>query len=174
MNNLIFKYFIIFIFCILGQIFISEYLNIWHLLYITFFTPFIISIPITINKSLYIIIAFIIGFLVDIFADGLLGLNAAALVAMTYSRGFILRLPLFRLNLDNIENSPILPRNLGIVNYIILNTFLYIVFFFFYIILDYSYSFPIGYLLLKLTICVIINTLISVLINSTLLPKIIK
>jgi hypothetical protein len=116
----------------LGQVFISEYLNIWHLLYITFFTPFIISIPITINKYIYIIFGFIVGFLIDIFADGLLGLNAAALVAMTYSRGFILRLPLFRLNLDNIDNSPILPRNLGILNYFILNAFLYIVFSFLY------------------------------------------
>ena len=48
------------------------------------------------------------------------------------------------------------------------------VFFAVYILIDSAASFTFGYTVLKLVVCIIANTLVSILLNLTLLDKILR
>ena len=109
MNSII-KYITLGAIMVFCQILVSEYVNIWAVLYIAVFPQFIILLPPTINRSAYMLIAFVLGLSIDILADGVMGLNAAALTAMAYSRGPILKLIIPKASFENYENHPIIPR----------------------------------------------------------------
>ena len=69
MNNIL-KYITLGAIVIVCQILVSEYVNIWAVLYIAVFPQFIILLPPTINRSVYLLIAFALGLSIDLFADG--------------------------------------------------------------------------------------------------------
>ena len=114
---------------IICQILLSEYVNIWPLLYIAIFPQFIILLPPAINKIAHLLVAFILGMAIDIFADGVLGLNAAALVAMAYVRPSFLKITLSKANLDTSDNQPLLPRTVEIQKLAMLNGCMLAIFF---------------------------------------------
>lgn len=159
---------------IICQILLSEYVNIWPLLYIAIFPQFIILLPTSTNRTLYLLSAFALGLCIDLFADGILGLNAAALTAMAYARPLVLKFTLPKGTFDNNENSPLTPRTIEITSLTVITALMLAVFFTVYILIDSAASFTIGYTLLKLSVCIIANTLVSTLLNLTLLDKILR
>ena len=156
---------------IICQILLSEYVNIWPLLYIAIFPQFIILLPPSINKMAHLLIAFVLGLAIDIFADGVLGLNAAALVAMAYMRPSLLKITLSKTNLDNTDNQPLLPRTIEIQKLAMLDACMLAVFFLVYILLDSAGSFPFWYTILKIAVCVIANGIISLICSKVLFEK---
>ncbi len=156
------------------QILLSEYVNIWALLYIAIFPQFIILLPPSMNRSMYMLVAFAFGMGIDLFTDGILGLNAAALVAMAYMRPAILKFTLPKGNFDNYENIPLIPKTVEIAALTLITALHLTVFFAVYILIDSAASFTLGYTLLKLIVCIIANTLVSVLLNMALLDKILR
>ena len=168
------KYFTLGAIIIICQILISEYVNIWTLLYIAIFPQFIILLPPMTNRSLYMVIAFVLGLGIDLFADGVPGLNAAALVAMAYSRPAIMNLIFSKSNFENTENTPLIPRYIEIHKLFILNLLMLAVFFTVYILIDSAASFPFWYTILGIVACVVANTVISMVCSSVLLNKILS
>ena len=156
---------------IICQILLSEYVNIWPLLYIAIFPQFIILLPPSMNKIAHLIIAFILGLAIDIFADGVLGLNAAALVAMAYVRPSLLKITLSKANLDTMDNQPLLPRTVEIQKLAMLNGCMLAVFFLVYTMLDSAGTFPLWYMALKISVCVIANCIISLICSKVLFEK---
>lgn len=156
------------------QILLSEYVNIWSILYIAIFPQFIILLPPSMNRSLHLIVAFLLGLCIDFFADGVLGLNAAALVAMAYTRPFFLKLTLSKGNTDNAEGQPLTPKTVEIPKLIMLNTLMLAVFFTAYILLDSAAGFSLWYTLLKIGICVAVNSIITIICNIVLLDKFLR
>lgn len=156
------------------QILLSEYVNIWAILYIAIFPQFIILLPPSMNRSLHLIVAFLLGLCIDFFADGVLGLNAAALVAMAYTRPFFLKLTLSKGNMDNAEGLPLTPKTVEIPKLIMLNTLMLAVFFTAYILLDSAAGFSLWYTLLKIGICVAVNSIITIICNIVLLDKFLR
>ena len=74
--------FIIFtIITLLVQIFIAEFINLHQMVYIVITPLPVLFLPYNYSKSLTMVFAFIIGLLTDLSYDGVMGLNAAALVA---------------------------------------------------------------------------------------------
>ena len=159
---------------IICQILLSEYVNIWPLLYIAIFPQFIILLPPALNRTAHMLIAFALGMAIDIFADGVLGLNAAALVAMAYIRPSFLKITLSKANLDTSDNQPLLPRTVEIQKLAVLNCLMLAVFFFVYILLDSAGSFPFWYTILKIVVCVIVNCVISLICSRVLFEKFLR
>lgn len=172
--NSILKYITLGAIIVICQIMLGEYVNIWAMLYIAIFPQFIILLPPSINRSLYMVIAFLFGLSIDLFSDGVLGLNAAALVAMAYTRPIVLRLTLPRASFDNYENVPLIPRTVEIPRLLLINAIMLAVFFTVYIMVDSAVSFSLGYTILKLLLCVTANTILAIICNIALLDKILK
>ena len=159
---------------IICQILLSEYVNIWPLLYIAIFPQFIILLPPAINKIVHLLIAFVLGMAIDIFADGVLGLNAAALVAMAYVRPSFLKITLSKANLDTTDNQPLLPRTVEIQKLAMLNGCMLAIFFLVYILLDSAGSFPLWYTILKIAVCTTVNCIISLICSKVLFEKFLR
>ena len=134
----ILKYILLAIGTVLGQILIDEFINIWPLFHIFVFPFFIISLPISINRSLYLILAMLFGLTVDMFVDGVLGLNALAGLVVAYFRMPILRLQFARSLIEGMNRVSILEA--GLLKYILFNLILYIIFILVYTLLDTLYS----------------------------------
>ena len=173
MNNIL-KYITLGAIMIICQIMVSEYVNIWAVLYIAVFPQFIILLPPTINRSAYMLIAFALGLAIDLFADGVLGLNAAALTAMAYFRSPILKLVLPKASFESYENMPIIPRTVEVYKLALLNILLLGVFFTVYVVLDSAGTFPFTYTLLKILLCVAVNSIITFVCNFVLLDKFLR
>ncbi len=168
------KYITLGVMMIFCQILVSEYVNIWAVLYIAIFPQFIIVLPPTMNKSVYMLIAFALGLSIDICADGVLGLNAAALTAMAYSRSTILKLTVPKASFESYENIPIIPRTVEVSKLALLNVLMLFVFFTVYVLLDSAATFSFGYTLLKILLCVVANSIITFICNIILLDKILR
>lgn len=174
MVNLPWKYTTLGVLLIICQILLSEYVNIWPLLYLAIFPQFIILLPPAMNRSLYMLVAFTLGMAIDIFADGIPGLNASALVAMAYSRPLVLKLVLSRGTIENSDNLPLLPRSVEPQKLTMLNIILLAIFFTVYILLDSAGSFTFWYTFLKIAVCIIANTIISVICSTVLFEKFLR
>lgn len=174
MVNLPWKYTTLGVLLIICQILLSEYVNIWPVLYIAIFPQFIILLPPAMNRSLYMLVAFALGLAIDIFADGVPGLNASALVAMAYSRPFMLKLVFSRANIESSDNLPLLPRSVEPQKLAVLDVIMHAIFFTVYILLDSAGSFSFWYTLFKIAICIIVNTAISMICSTVLFEKFLR
>ena len=172
--NVQLKYAILGALLIFCQILLSEYVNIWPLLYIAIFPQFIILLPPTTNRTVQMLAAFALGLCIDIFADGVLGLNAAALVAMAYIRSSVLKLTLPRALLENSDNQPLLQRNVEIQKLGMLTAILHAVFFCVYVAIDSAGTFPFWYITFKVLLCTVVNTIISLICNIALFDKFLR
>ena len=173
MNSII-KYITLGAIMVFCQILVSEYVNIWAVLYIAVFPQFIILLPPTINRSAYMLTAFALGLSIDLFADGVLGLNAAALTAMAYMRHPVLKLTVPKASFESYDNQPLIPRTVELPKLALLNILLLAVFFTVYVLLDSAASFSAGYTLLKIFLCVAANSVITFACNIVLLDKILR
>lgn len=68
----------------------SNYLNISVYVHICLLPAIILSLPYRYKTIRIMVIAFLIGLGLDLMTDGILGLNAAALTAMAFTRNFFL------------------------------------------------------------------------------------
>ena len=91
MNNLFVKNIIRFIILILVQVLVFNNMNLGGYLHPYIYVLFIMLLPVNINRSLLLILAFFTGLTVDYFA-GTLGLNASASVFLAYLRPGVIRL----------------------------------------------------------------------------------
>lgn len=172
--NLIVKYATLGGLLIVCQILLSEYVNIWPVLYIAIFPQFIILLPPAMDKMAYMIAAFALGLATDIFADGVLGLNAAALVAIAYARPLLLKAVFSRTGIDSTENMPLLTRFVEPRKLLLLNALMLLIFFAVYVMLDSAGSLPLWYAILKIILCVAINSIISIICNVVLFAKFLR
>ncbi len=170
----IWKYIVFGIIMLIAQILISDFVNIWPLLYITIFPLFVISIPLSVNRSLYMLIAFLYGLCIDIFADGVIGLNAAALVAMAYPRLFFAKLVLSKANVESLENQSLTSRLIELPKYSLIVLFEYSAFFLVYSILDSYGNVPLSFALIRFATCIIVNTILTIIIDLSLINKYIR
>ena len=160
--------------CIICQILLSGYVNIWPVLYIAIFPQFLVLLPSSLNRSLYLVVAFILGLAIDIFADGVPGLNAAALVAMAYARPLVLKFVLTRGGLESTETLPLLPRTVELPKLVLLNAIMLAIFFTVYVVLDSAGSFTFWYTILKIALCIIANSIISTICSIVLFEKFLR
>lgn len=172
--NVHLKYATLGLLLIICQILLSGYVNIWPVLYIAIFPQFLVLLPSSLNRSLYLVVAFILGLAIDIFADGVPGLNAAALVAMAYARPLVLKFVLTRGGLESTETLPLLPRTVELPKLVLLNAIMLAIFFTVYVVLDSAGSFTFWYTILKIALCIIANSIISTICSIVLFEKFLR
>ena len=153
--------FIIFtIITLLVQIFIAEFINLHQMVYIVITPLPVLFLPYNYSKSLTMVFAFIIGLLTDLSYDGVMGLNAAALVAV------VLKLIVSKATRENL--SEISSATAGKGAFALVSLALCSVFFLFYIALDNVLYFSFAYTLARFIINVLLNTFIIMLAEFTL------
>ena len=84
-------YILKFIIVVIAQILLSNYFNFSHYVTLTILPAAILLLPIQRNTLFAMILAFVTGFLVDYFADGMLGLTSLSLVPVAFARKGIIR-----------------------------------------------------------------------------------
>lgn len=163
------KYILWIITAFLVQVLISEYVNIWPMLYIAIYPLFLLILPINMNIAVYMLIAFAFGLGIDSLSDGILGLNASACVAMAYFREPVMGILLKRSTLENINE--INSKEIKMKRFILLTLFTYSVFFLVYITLDNLWSAPSFFILIRFLINVMVNVLLAFVIETTLISR---
>lgn len=87
-----YKHILITILLLIVQVLFCNYLHLSQFVVLSILPVMALFIPIRISTIRALIYAFVAGLMVDLLADGVLGLNILALVATTYARRGIIRL----------------------------------------------------------------------------------
>lgn len=82
----------VYLLLLLAQLLLSNYFNISTYLMVTILPVMVLCIPTRVVPGLAMAIAFATGLVVDLLSEGLIGLNAFALVPVAYLRNTIIRL----------------------------------------------------------------------------------
>lgn len=81
-----------YILLLIAQLIISNYFHFTPFVMLSILPVMILSVPIRVNRFSLLFLAFGSGLLVDWLSEGLLGLNALALVPVAYARDSVLRM----------------------------------------------------------------------------------
>ncbi len=153
------KFFLLGIIFIILQIILDEFVNNWYMVYISLCPLFILSLPISMPKGSYMLVSFLVGLSIDIFSGGLLGLNAAAAVAVAFVRMPILRLLFSYALLENL--SVITINSVRTKSFIFVLFLINIIFFSVYILLDVLFTIPFYLFAMWLLINLVLNVIFS-------------
>ena len=85
-------FWLIYLLLLLAQLLLSTYANFTPYVMVTLLPVMVLCMPIRVGTILAMVVAFASGLAVDLLSEGLLGLNALALVPVAFSRDFIIRL----------------------------------------------------------------------------------
>lgn len=85
------KYILLFCLSVLIQVLLFDRIHFFGLFNVSFYVLFILLLGIELNKSLVMLLTFVLGFTIDIFASTP-GINAAATVLIGFLRPFILQI----------------------------------------------------------------------------------
>jgi len=85
-------FWLIYLILLVAQLLLSTYANFTPYVMLTLLPVMVLCIPIRVNPILAMLIAFASGLSIDLLSEGLLGLNALALVPVAYARNPIIRL----------------------------------------------------------------------------------
>ncbi len=167
MNNIRFYILTAVIFVI--QLLISEYVNIWPMLYIAVYPVLLIVVPYNTNRYFALIISFLFGLFIDITTGSILGLNAATATALTFFRNPIMNILFSKVSLEKIEQ--INEQSVGGAKFTQLSGLCYFVFFLFFIYLDgWGYT-SFLHTLFRFVINIAANTLLAYILWKTLVIK---
>lgn len=86
------QFWAVYLLLLLAQLLLSNYFNISPYLMVTILPVMVLCIPIRVGPVPAMIIAFATGLVVDLLSEGLIGLNAIALVPVAFLRNSIIRL----------------------------------------------------------------------------------
>lgn len=169
MNNLL-KFILITALCLLVQLAIGEFVNFHPLIYIVILPWLIIIIPPQVKQIPLMLISLCIGLLIDILSDGIIGLNAAALIGVGYLKAPVLS---FVVNKKNVQSNQIISsETYGIKSFALICLILYSIFFIIYIGLDGLGYVPVLYSIMRFLLFVITNTIIAILADMGLSKQI--
>ena len=80
-----------YILLLIAQLIISNYFRFTPFVMLSILPVMILSVPIRVNRFALLLVAFASGLFVDWLSEGVLGLNALALVPVAYARNSVLR-----------------------------------------------------------------------------------
>lgn len=165
MQNKIFRILFLVLLFVL-QVIISEYLNLGPFVYICLVPIIILNIPLSTRTWILLLKAFAIGLLLDMFSNGVLGLNSAAAVLLAACRKPIYKFTARRDRQDKTE----IPNagNIGAnkyLEYLAACTALYILT---YTLIDGAGINPFWLILAKFLASTAVNVLVALLINRAI------
>ena len=85
-------FWLVYLFLLVAQLLLSTYANFSPYVIVTLLPVMVLCMPIRVSTYVALVVAFASGLTVDFLSEGLLGLNALALVPVAFARNAIIRL----------------------------------------------------------------------------------
>ena len=150
------------------QMLLSDFVRISPYVTLTILPVMVLCIPVKVPTSLTMIIAFATGLAVDFFSDGVLGLNALALVPVALLRNPILGLVMGNEILEKKEGFSMAKAGFGKVSTAIL--MVQALFLIIYILADGAGTRPLSFNAIRFAISLIAGYLLSLFVVGFLAP----
>lgn len=151
------------------QIIICNYVDIGAYIYICLIPLLVLGIPMKTNINITMIAGFGIGLLIDIFAGGIMGLNAAAATTLAAFRNPLFRAAVSKENRHNVDVPSV--RNIGLQSYIAYVALSVLVYLTMYTMLDCCSVRPFFFILFRILISLVIDVALIVIISNSLLDR---
>ena len=161
-------FWLIYIILLVAQLLLSTYANFTPYVMVTLLPVMVLCMPIRMDTILAMVIAFASGLSVDLLSEGLLGLNALALVPVAFARNFIIRL-IFGRELFAREEDFSIHRNgfWKVLVAIVLSVALFLAI---YIWADGAGTRPLLFNAIRFGASLVASTLLSILVVNLLAP----
>ena len=161
-------FWLIYIILLVAQLLLSTYANFTPYMMVTMLPAMVLCMPIRMGTVLAMVIAFATGLSVDLLSEGLLGLNALALVPVAFARNSIIRL-IFGGELFAREEDFSIHRNgfWKVLVAIVLSTALFLAV---YIWADGAGTRPLLFNAIRFGASLVASTLLSLLVVNLLAP----
>ena len=170
--NAIVKYCILGVILLVMQILMTEFRNISPFLLLSVFPLFIATLPMNINYTLLMFIAAGYGLTVDIFTEGVIGLNAAALTAMAVVLKPVMLLIVPKNLLDNVYY--IMSKEISFARFVFINMLLCSVYLTVYLLSDSIGHGMFLYNLFRFGVNFVINVILWVFLEYVFVKQILK
>ena len=161
-------FFAVYVILVVAQLLLSNYFHVTQYILLTILPVMVLCIPLKINTSLTMLIAFVTGLTVDLLSEGLLGLNALALVPVAFARKEMVRLIFGEELLSRGEDFSV--RRSGIGQVLLAMALAQALFLFIYIWADSAGTRPFWFNLVRFICSLPAGVLVSLLVVDTLAP----
>lgn len=151
---------------VLGQMVLCNFADFGPYVMLTMLPAMMICVPLTVSTSLCMILAFITGISVDWLAEGVIGLNAAALVPVAAMRKPLIRFFLGEDLITRSDSFSFRKNGIGKISFILLVSLL--LFMVVYIYLDGAGTRPIWFNLTRLGISLPCNYALALIVTNIL------
>ena len=132
-----------YILMVIVQMFICNYFHFSMYVTLSMLPAMVLCIPLSVNTSLAMVIAFATGLATDVFSDAVLGLNAMSLVPVALARKYIIRTFIGEETVEREESFSFHKNGLGKVSASI--ALCELIFFAIYIIMDGAGTRPVWF-----------------------------
>ena len=132
-----------YILMVIVQMFICNYFHFSMYVTLSMLPAMVLCIPLSVNTSLAMVIAFATGLATDVFSDAVLGLNAMSLVPVALARKYIIRTFIGEETVEREESFSFRKTGLGKVSASI--ALCELIFFAIYIIMDGAGTRPVWF-----------------------------
>ncbi|MDD2292764.1 MAG: hypothetical protein PHD07_00970 [Bacteroidales bacterium] len=151
------------------QLVFDSYINLGPYIYLCLLPLLILILPPEMNVNKLMIVSFVTGLLLDVFSDGVLGLNAAACVMVAALRHSLFAIMVNREGRE-IHYIPS-PRHTGFLRftaYLAIATTVYLLV---YVLFDSASLRPFGFIMLKIFLSLSVNIVVMLIIEYSLINR---
>ncbi|MBO4768662.1 MAG: hypothetical protein J5495_03905 [Bacteroidales bacterium] len=160
---------ILFVLIFILQVLICNYVDLGAYIYICLLPLLIINIPMKLDIRLTMLIGFALGLLLDFFANGVLGLNAAAATTLAAFKGPLFQKTINKEHRYNIEVPSM--RNVSVINYIIYLTMCTAIYLVTYMLLECVSLRPFLFILIRILISLAVNVALMAIISNSIMDR---
>lgn len=161
-------FFAVYLILVVAQLLLSNYFHLSRYIMLTILPVMVLCIPLKVDTIPAMIIAFATGLTVDLFADGVIGLNALALVPVAFGRKEMIRLIFGEDLLSRGEDFSV--RRSGLGQVIMAIAIAHALFLFIYIWADGAGTRPFWFNFTRFLLSELVGVLVSLLVIDTLAP----
>ena len=164
-----YRFVIVFVVLVLVQIVLCNFLNLSRYMVLSYLPVLIMMLPVRWNNVPMMLFAFALGFLVDFFSTGMLGLTSLALVPVALARGLVVA-GMFGDELGAREGELSLSR-FGLLKFILAILMLCALYFFVYVWADSAGTMGFWQCALRFFLSVLVSTPVCIFISTILRPE---
>ena len=164
-----YKYIAAFVVMAIVQVVLCNFLNLSRFMVLSFLPALVLMLPLGLGNILMMLIAFALGFVVDFFSTGMLGLTSFALVPVALLRNFVIDL-LFGDELGSREGELSVTR-FGILKFMLATLMLCAVFFLLYVWIDAAGTQKFWEVALRFFLSTLVSTPVCILAARILRPE---
>lgn len=164
-----YKYIIAFVVLTVVQIVLCNFLNLSRFVVLSFLPALVLMLPLRLGNIPMMLLGFALGFLVDFFSTGMLGLTGFALVPVALARNFTVDL-LFGDELGTREGELSVSR-FGIPKFTLATFILCVLYFLLYVWVDAAGTMGFWSCALRFVLSVLVSTPVCIVIAKILRPE---